>query len=273
MLAVPLIAIVALFFVNLPIRTTLLSNADLLNPQWVSGYCEAANQSMFSCPLSVNDVNGAFIQISSIENISTALFQLYPTYASLISHSSLSYELGVDSKVQENVNFKFSQVLDTAYYSSMITNVSTSGFGDARRVSGLLSIDPTRQSLAMVLNNAARIEMNMRPPTHELLFALSLNSADNTTAGNLVVTSGLRLAGLFAILGVYYCIFQRNRPVRIVGIGMTTVGGMIGGDKLANQIYSIWPPFEPSFTWIFSLGIFSGLGVLILFFLAERSKT
>lgn len=273
LLVIPLILIASLFLVPVQICKTLVSNANLLGPQWASGYCVALGMPTFSCPVSLSEANNGFIQISSTEEFSTVLFQLSPSYASLFSHSDLTYNVAATSRTMENVTFKFSQVVNSTYYSGLIAIVSTSPSVGSKSTTGSLGLGSLRESFSGALNSAARLEVNVSPSTHQLFIGVSMASEITYSIGTIITMSGLRLSLLVAALGAFYAIFPQTKVVRPIGTGLMGGAAIIIGNTVAAETFSSWPPFDPSFTWIFSLSVITGVAILALYFVTERSKT
>ena len=273
LLVIPLILIASLFLVPVQICKTLVSNANLLGPQWASGYCVALGMPTFSCPVSLSEANNGFIQISSTEEFSTVLFQLSPSYASLFSHSDLTYNVAATSRTMENVTFKFSQVVNSTYYSGLIAIVSTSPAVGSKSTTGSLGLGSLRESFSGALSSPARLEVNVSPSTHQLLIGASMSSEATNSIGTIITMSGLRLSLLVAALGAFYAIFPQTKVVRPIGTGLMGGAAIIIGNTVAAETFSSWPPFDPSFTWIFSLSVITGVAILALYFVTERSKT
>ena len=206
--------------------------------------------------------------------MSTVLFQLSPSYANLFSHSYVVYNLAADSQTMENVTFKFSQVVKSTYYSSLIASVLTTPGVGPKSNTGSLSLDSLREGLSGALSNPARVEVNVEPSTYQLFIRVSVTS-DNTNSlgGLLLAVSGLQLSALVMGLGAYYWIFPKLKIVRIFGAGLMGGTAIVIGIVAARQIFSVWPPFDPSFTWLFSLGVITGVAILFLYFVTERSRT
>ena len=273
LLVIPLILIASLFLIPVQIRTSLVSNANLLSPVWASGYCVAPGRPTFSCPVSLSEANNGFIQISSTEEFSTVLFQLSPSYADLFSHSGVIYSVAATSQTLENITFKFSQVVNSTYYSGLIAFVSTSPVVGSKSTTGSLGLGSLRESFSGVLSSAARLEVNVSPSTYQLFIGVSVASAATNSIGIIITMSGLLLSLLVAVLGAFYAIFPQTKMVRPIGTGLMGGAAIIIGNTVAAKTFSSWPPFDPSFTWIFSLSVITGVAILALYFVTERSKT
>ena len=263
-----MITVLAVF--NLPIRSTIVSDDSLLKAQWVSGYCDASNSSIFHCPVSVASVNDSVLQISSKDNISTILFQLSSTYADLLSHSAVTYNISVGFQTAQNVTFKFSQVVDSAYYSSAISSVHSKVLVP-KSVSGSIDIDLMRQNLSVALNTPTRIEIDLKPSTTQVSIGIDLIATTYVSLGNLVATNGLGLSGLIGAIGAYYWAIPRVRAMRLLGTGLM-IASVIAISSIASiGIFRSWPPLNPTFSWLFSFGVILGLGILWVYFVMEKS--
>ena len=273
LLVIPLILIATLFLIPVQIRTNLVSNPNLLSPVWASGYCVSPGSLTHSCPVSLSDANNGLIQISSTEEFSTVLFQLSPSYANLFSHSDVTYNVAATSQTFENVTFKFSQVVNSTYYSGLIAVVSTSPAVASNSTAGSLGLGSLRESFSGALSSPARLEVNVSPSTHQLFIGVRVASGATDSIGTIITMSGLRLSLLFAALGAFYGIFPQAKAARPIGMGLMGGAAIIIGNTVAAETLSSWPPFDPSFAWMFSLSVIIGVAMLALYFVTERSKT